>query len=317
MSQAWAAGGVISTAQDMDLFITRFDGGRALRRSGDADGHDGRGADRWRLQDYGIGIGEKIGGFWGHGGQTLGFESDVGLYGDQDISLVIWTNSARNLAGLGATLVYGALGEAGALEARGDAPRSLAGTGWAWVSATDADGQTLTIEDPQRYGDLLSGRGGSGRQGGLQPCSGTVRAKGDALSTDRQSIDQGDLSGGLAGRRLPAGVARNDRIPTGRRDPCPGFWSRGVKPWSLHMKHRIDPFAITAPRGGFGFTMQGLVIGFLRVLSRADRCPRLSPRTTCARAGPVSRRRDRHDHRRADHRPRIRCSTRLAPRPVR
>lgn len=182
MSQAWAAGGVISTARDMDLFIRGLLAGDlfgdpatlAAMKAGVPTGGS--------FQSYGIGIGEKIGGFWGHGGQTLGFESDVGLYGDQDISLVVWTNSARNLAGLGATLIYGALGEAGALDAPGDAHRSLAGTRWIWVSATDAGGQTLTIDDPRRYGIFFQNTRDLAVKADCNRVLGSYSQHGDALS---------------------------------------------------------------------------------------------------------------------------------------
>lgn len=134
------------------------------------------------FQNYGIGIGEKIGGFWGHGSQTLGFESDVGLYGDQDISLVVWTNSARNLAALGAALTYGALGETGVLDAPGNAPQSLAGTRWIWVSATDASGQTLAIEDPRRYRIFFQNTGDLAVKADCNRVLGSYSQHGDALS---------------------------------------------------------------------------------------------------------------------------------------
>ena len=103
MSQAWAAGGVISTSSDMDLFVRGLFGGQlfddpaTLPRMLDGVPTDGS------FLQYGIGVGEKIGGSWGHGGQTLGFESDVGMIREMDISMIVWANSARNLAGLGTT----------------------------------------------------------------------------------------------------------------------------------------------------------------------------------------------------------------------
>ncbi len=39
------------------------------------------------------------------------------------------------------------------------------------------------------------------------------------------------------------------------------FWERGVDSWSLQMIRRIDPFVIAAPRCGFNFALQDLVIG--------------------------------------------------------
>jgi D-alanyl-D-alanine carboxypeptidase len=182
MSQAWAAGGVISTARDMDLFIRGvlagdlFNDPTTLLSMMDGVATDGG------FQTYGIGIGEKIGGFWGHGGQTLGFESDIGLFRDQGISLIVWTNSARNLAGLGATLVFGALGDADALEERGDAIRSLSGTRWVWVSATDPSGQTFRVEDPQRYGISFQDGGDLAVKADCNRGPGSYSGDGDALS---------------------------------------------------------------------------------------------------------------------------------------
>lgn len=182
MSQAWSAGGVISTAHDMDLFMRGvmagelFDDTETLAAMRDGVPTDGG------FQTYGIGIGEKVGGFWGHGGQTLGFESDVGLFVDQGISLVIWTNSARNLAALGATLVFGALGEAGALEENGAAADSLAGSRWVWISATDASGQTLTVEDPQRYGVFFQDGGELAVKADCNRVLGSYSGDGDVLS---------------------------------------------------------------------------------------------------------------------------------------
>jgi D-alanyl-D-alanine carboxypeptidase len=182
MSQAWAAGGVISTARDMDLFIRGVLAGEAFNNpetlSAMMDGVPTDGG----FQTYGIGIGAKFGGFWGHGGQTLGFESDIGLFHDQGISLIVWTNSARSLAGLGATLVFGALAEAGALDERGDALRSLAGTRWAWISATDASGQTFRVEDPQRYVVFFQDGGDLAVKADCNRVLGSYSGDGDALS---------------------------------------------------------------------------------------------------------------------------------------
>ncbi|MFZ7093930.1 serine hydrolase [Primorskyibacter sp. 2E233] len=164
MAQGWAAGGVLSISADMDLFMrgllsgSLYDDPATLTAMTDG-GPAGAGFIR-----YGIGIGKKPGGFWGHGGQTLGFESDIGMFRDSDTSLVLWTNSASNLASLGSTLVLGALDEADALNAQDDGIGALAGTRWAWVSKLDGDGQTVTIGEPERYtisfqdgGDLALG----------------------------------------------------------------------------------------------------------------------------------------------------------------
>lgn len=182
MSQAWAAGGVISTAQDMDLFIRGLMAGRLFNDpatlSAMLEGVPTDGG----FMTYGIGIGEKPGGFWGHGGQTLGYESDIGLFRDQDISLVNWTNSARNLAALGSSLVFGALAESGALEKRADAAQSLTGTRWVWASATDASGHTTTVEDPQRYAIFFQDGGDLAVKADCNRVLGKYDQKDDALS---------------------------------------------------------------------------------------------------------------------------------------
>lgn len=161
MVQGWAAGGVISTSVDMDLFMRGLIAGRVFKDPATLTSMMAGGPAGSAFVQYGIGIGEKPGGFWGHGGQTLGFESDIGMFRDADISLVVWTNSARNLAALGSIFVLGALGEADALQKRNDA---LSQTRWVWTSSVDGNGQILSIGEPDRYsiffqkgGDLALG----------------------------------------------------------------------------------------------------------------------------------------------------------------
>jgi hypothetical protein len=52
---------------------------------------------------------------WGHGGQTLGFESEVAAFADRDMSIVAWATSSSNALGFGALLISDALRKAGAL----------------------------------------------------------------------------------------------------------------------------------------------------------------------------------------------------------
>ena len=182
MSQAWAAGAVISTSADMDLFVRGVLNGDLFKTpetlSSMMEGVPTAGG----FRQYGIGIGEKVGGFWGHGGQTLGFESDIGLYRDQDISLVVWTNSGRNLAALGATVVFGALGDVDALAAPAEAGSSLAGTGWAWVSTKGGSGTAFTVDDPSRYTVLFQQAGDLAVQADCNRVLGSYKGTGDALS---------------------------------------------------------------------------------------------------------------------------------------
>jgi hypothetical protein len=58
---------------------------------------------------YGHGMFYKYG-LLGHGGQALGYQSDVGYLPAEDMTIVLWTNSAENTAGQAATAVGEALG---------------------------------------------------------------------------------------------------------------------------------------------------------------------------------------------------------------
>ena len=67
------------------------------------------------LLRYGLGLALKGKNLWGHGGQTLGVESDVAAFQGHGISLVAWGTSSKNILGLGAVIISQALMEAGAL----------------------------------------------------------------------------------------------------------------------------------------------------------------------------------------------------------
>lgn len=97
MSQGWAAGAVISTVNDMTVFIAALVEGRLFE--------DRQTLDIMRqtvptpsplMPAYGLGLGDKTAGFWGHAGQTLGFSSDTGYEPEHNIAVVTWTNSAYN-----------------------------------------------------------------------------------------------------------------------------------------------------------------------------------------------------------------------------
>jgi hypothetical protein len=57
---------------------------------------------------YGHGMFYKYG-LLGHGGQALGFQSDVGYLPDEDVTIVIWGNSAENGLSSGAVDVAKAM----------------------------------------------------------------------------------------------------------------------------------------------------------------------------------------------------------------
>ena len=114
LSQGWAAGGVISTVDDMHVFITALVGGDLFQS-----------AETLLLMQetvepknspylaYGVGLGLKGEDLWGHGGQTLGFASDV--VAGPDFSLVAFGTSANNGASFATAAATEALRSAGAL----------------------------------------------------------------------------------------------------------------------------------------------------------------------------------------------------------
>jgi D-alanyl-D-alanine carboxypeptidase len=116
MSQGWAAGGVISTADDMHLFIQGlltgelFNDDQTLASMQEDPIHSTD-----YLYDYGLGINreEDQGNTWGHRGQTTGFISNVRYNVTNDISIVTWTNSSYNPSVLAGWIIADALREAG------------------------------------------------------------------------------------------------------------------------------------------------------------------------------------------------------------
>jgi D-alanyl-D-alanine carboxypeptidase len=96
MSQGGAAGGVISTVDDMHRFIEALVGGRLFREAATLalmqqtvpTGETGVG--------YGIGLRSIRPGFWGHGGQTMGFLSVADASAGDGISWVGWGSTSLN-----------------------------------------------------------------------------------------------------------------------------------------------------------------------------------------------------------------------------
>jgi D-alanyl-D-alanine carboxypeptidase len=112
MSQAWAAGAVLSTAEDLARFVRPlFDGdyftqpetlAQMLTPAPNTTG--------WTDDFfYGHGVFVKDG-FFGHGGQSLAFESDIAYDRENDVVVVIWGNSSQNFAAQGASQVAELLG---------------------------------------------------------------------------------------------------------------------------------------------------------------------------------------------------------------
>ncbi len=117
MSQGWAAGAVISTAEDMSHFVASLVEGRLFNDSSTLEVMQQTvPTGIATMPYYGIGLAERQPGLWGHAGQTLGFISDVAYFPAENISIVVWTSSATSAAGLGALLVSIALHSTGTIE---------------------------------------------------------------------------------------------------------------------------------------------------------------------------------------------------------
>lgn len=114
MSQGWAAGGVISTVDDMHVFIEDLVRGDLFQSPNTlAAMQETVPTTNPTLLGYGLGLARKGQNLWGHGGQTLGYESDIAA--SEDISLVAFGTSSSNLMALGAAVISGALQSAGVL----------------------------------------------------------------------------------------------------------------------------------------------------------------------------------------------------------
>ena len=113
LSQGWAAGGVISTVDDMQVFIEALVGGDLFQSAETLLLMQETVKPKNSLyQAYGVGLGLKGEDLWGHGGQTLGYASDV--VAGPDFSLVAFGTSANNGASFAAGTVTEALQDAGA-----------------------------------------------------------------------------------------------------------------------------------------------------------------------------------------------------------
>lgn len=114
MSQGAAAGGVISTVDDMHLFIEALVAGR-LFRSPETLALMQQGVPSDPGVEYGIGLKRLGDGQWGHDGQTLGYISIVNAFETKDISIVAWGNTSLNPLAYGATDITDALVQAGVI----------------------------------------------------------------------------------------------------------------------------------------------------------------------------------------------------------
>jgi D-alanyl-D-alanine carboxypeptidase len=98
-SQGWSAGAVVSTPDEFAVFLKALLTGKLfkepatlkLMQEHTAAGVDALGPDtiyaHGMLDNHGV---------LGHGGQTLGFQSDGGYIPDKDVTIVMWSNAAES-----------------------------------------------------------------------------------------------------------------------------------------------------------------------------------------------------------------------------
>lgn len=100
LSQAWAAGGIISTATDMRTFLMALANGRLFKdpatlltmgdfvESNEVEENIG-------AKGYGLGLVEYVDGLWGHAGGTPGYSTETMFVPGTDITMVVLTNAAQ------------------------------------------------------------------------------------------------------------------------------------------------------------------------------------------------------------------------------
>ncbi len=98
-SQGWSAGAVVSTAEEFAIFLKALFSGFFFQDAATLDlmrGHSDAGVDALGPgTSYGRGMLDNNG-ILGHGGQTLGFQSDGGYLPSEDMTIVMWGNSATS-----------------------------------------------------------------------------------------------------------------------------------------------------------------------------------------------------------------------------
>ncbi|WP_406644532.1 serine hydrolase [Aliisedimentitalea scapharcae] len=157
MSQGAAAGAVVSTADDMHVFIEALLAGNlfALETSL-AEMQETVTTSSGTIPNYGIGLAQKAEGVWGHGGQTLGFESDIAFFEEPSLSMVGWASSANNIMVIGVSAVSKALMNTGVLPDPSAALEAeligkMTGSEWQLVSIQSGDGDPLQPANPEDY----------------------------------------------------------------------------------------------------------------------------------------------------------------------
>ncbi|MCK6581124.1 MAG: beta-lactamase family protein [Anaerolineae bacterium] len=103
-SQAWSAGNAISTPEDMAVFLRAYYSGTLYQHPETLAAMMTRAAPGYNAESddfYYMHGGYYKAGFLGHGGQTLGTESDLGYHPQTDTVIVTWANSSEAFTGLG------------------------------------------------------------------------------------------------------------------------------------------------------------------------------------------------------------------------
>jgi D-alanyl-D-alanine carboxypeptidase len=112
-TQAWSAGNAVSTPEDMAIFLRAYYTGALYQNPETLEAMMTRAAPGNALESddfYYMHGGYYKAGFLGHGGQTLGTESDVGYHPATDTVVVTWANSSESFTGRGIFHIGHALG---------------------------------------------------------------------------------------------------------------------------------------------------------------------------------------------------------------
>lgn len=99
-SQGWSAGAVVSTPEEFATFLKALFTGQLFKQPGTLElmkQHTPAGAKTTLGEGviYAHGMSDNNG-VLGHGGQTLGFQSDGGFVPDKDVTIVMWSNAAES-----------------------------------------------------------------------------------------------------------------------------------------------------------------------------------------------------------------------------
>lgn len=105
LSQAWAAGAVISTPPDLAVFLRALLHGKLFQRPETLTAMQTTIGGSSPGAKYALGLINVGDGIWGHGGATLGFQSAAAYDVNRDIVFIAWTNCATAPAGAYAKLL--------------------------------------------------------------------------------------------------------------------------------------------------------------------------------------------------------------------